>query len=99
MGASGGINVLSNVIPEAFAAAATAVDRGDVADARRIHETHIAPLFQQCVDHGFAPATKAALQARTVLDADDVRPPLVVIDDEARDVIASLVDDVVTAYS
>ncbi|CQR52080.1 MULTISPECIES: dihydrodipicolinate synthase family protein [Haloferax] len=98
LGATGGVNALSNVVPEAFVAAATAADRGDVAEARRIHERHIAPLFQQCVEHGFAPATKAALRARGVLETDEVRPPLVGVDEAARDEISSLVEPTVAAY-
>lgn len=97
-GAAGGINALSNVIPEAFVAAADAVERGDVAAARRIHDEHVAPLFQQCVEHGFAPATKAGLRARGVLEIDTVRPPLVALDDSAHDEISSLVDTVVAAH-
>jgi 4-hydroxy-tetrahydrodipicolinate synthase len=99
LGSDGGVNALSNVIPEAFAAAAEAVDGGDAAEARRVHEEHVAPLFQQCVRHGFAPATKAGLLARGVLDDDEVRPPLVALDDAAKEEIAALVDDVVAAYS
>ncbi|ELZ96413.1 dihydrodipicolinate synthase family protein [Haloferax sulfurifontis] len=98
LGATGGVNALSNVVPEAFVAAATAADRGDVAEARRIHERHIAPLFQQCVEHGFAPATKAALRARGVLETAEVRPPLVGLDKTARGEISSLVETSVAAY-
>lgn len=97
-GSDGGVNALSNVIPEAFAAATHAAENGDPAEARRIHEEHVAPLFQQCVAHGFAPATKAGLRARGVLDTDEVRPPLVELGDDARDEIASLVDGVVSVY-
>lgn len=98
LGATGGVNALSNVIPEAFDAAATAAERGDVTEARRIHDRHIAPLFEQCVEHGFAPATKAVLCARGVLETDEVRPPLVSLDEAAHDEISSLVEDLVTAY-
>lgn len=98
LGADGGINALSNVIPEAFAAVADAVADGDWTEARSVHEEHIAPLFQQCVAHGFAPATKAGLCTRGVLETEEVRPPLVELDADARDDIASLVGDVVTAY-
>lgn len=93
-GADGGINALSNVIPEAFAAATHAVRTGDVAEARWIHEKRVAPLFQQCVAHGFAPATKAALRARGILDGDEVRPPLVELDADPRDTLISLVEGI-----
>lgn len=98
LGSNGGVNALSNVIPEAFAAASDAVERGDAAAARRIHERHIAPLFQQCVAHGFAPATKSGLRARGILHDDAVRPPLVALDADARAEISALIDDVVAAY-
>jgi 4-hydroxy-tetrahydrodipicolinate synthase len=93
-GADGGINALSNVIPEAFATATESVGSGDTASARRIHEERIAPLFQECLDYGFAPATKTALRARGVLDDDAVRPPLVALDDDTRSDFASLVERV-----
>ena len=99
-GSDGGINALSNVIPEAFAAAADAVESGDTAAARRVHEEHVAPLFQQCVDHGFAPVAKAGLRARGVLDADAdaVRPPLVALDGDPRAGVVDAVASVVAAY-
>ncbi|WP_231188002.1 dihydrodipicolinate synthase family protein [Haladaptatus sp. DYF46] len=91
MGSSGGINALSNAIPETFVAARDAVATGDVERAREIGAERIAPLFQQCVDHGFAPATKAALESRGWLETAAVRPPLVELDSAAKDEIASSV--------
>lgn len=76
-GSAGGINALSNVVPEAFASIVDAARHGDVETAREIQETRVAPLFGQCLDHGFAPVAKAGLVARGVLSSDDVRPPLV----------------------
>ena len=64
MGAAGGINALSNMIPEMFVAARDAVAAGDFKQAREIGTQRITPLFQQCVTHGFAPATKAGLESR-----------------------------------
>ncbi len=92
MGAAGGINALSNVIPEAFVAARDAVAAGDVERARQIGAERIAPLFQQCAAHGFAPATKAALESRGWLETAAVRPPLVELDEEAGAEIATAVD-------
>ncbi|MFC4360396.1 dihydrodipicolinate synthase family protein [Halobium salinum] len=91
-GGTGGINALSNAIPEAFAAAAEAAAAGDVEAARRIGSEGIAPLFQQCVAHGFAPATKAALAERGVLDGTTVRPPLVELGNDTRAEIGDAVD-------
>lgn len=97
-GGTGGINALSNAIPEAFAAAADAVVRGEIDEARRIHAEQIAPLFQRCIDHGFAPATKAALGGRDVpLDAT-VRPPLVELSESSRGEVEAMVADIVASY-
>jgi 4-hydroxy-tetrahydrodipicolinate synthase len=96
MGSSGGINALSNAIPETFVAARDAVAAGDVERAREIGAERIAPLFQQCVAHGFAPATKAALESRGWLETAAVRPPLVELDAEAKAEIASSVDRVLS---
>ena len=50
-----------------------------------------ASLFAHCHDHGFAPATKAAVAARGWLPRDDVRPPLVALED-ARATVVEAVD-------
>jgi 4-hydroxy-tetrahydrodipicolinate synthase len=89
MGATGGINALSNAIPETFVAVRDAVAAGDVERAREIGAERIAPLFQQCVAHGFAPATKAALESRGWLASATVRPPLVGLDEEVKAEIAT----------
>ncbi|MFB6121958.1 MAG: dihydrodipicolinate synthase family protein [Haloferacaceae archaeon] len=98
MGATGGINALANVVPEAFAAAVDAVDAGDLARAREIQTDYVAPLFQACVAHGFAPATKTALVARGVLDDAAVRPPLVEVDADATSDIEACVRNAVSAF-
>lgn len=97
MGSSGGINALSNAIPEAFVAARDAVAAGEVERARTIGAERIAPLFQQCVAHGFAPATKAAMESRGWLESATVRLPLVELDAAAKEEIASSVERVLTA--
>ncbi len=97
-GGAGGVNALSNVIPGAYAAAYEAMADGDFDAATEIQVEAINPLFQQCVEHGFAPATKAGLAARGVLPTDAVRPPLVELDDDARGEIATLVKDAADAY-
>ncbi|WP_265111469.1 dihydrodipicolinate synthase family protein [Halosolutus halophilus] len=78
MGADGGVNALSNVVPEVFREVADD-SHGD--RARELQAEAIAPLFEACTTHDFAPATKAALVERGVLPSDDVRPPLVPVDD------------------
>lgn len=98
MGATGGINALANVVPEAFEAAVYAVESGDMARAREVQLDHVSPLFAHCLDHGFAPVTKSALVARGVLDDDAVRPPLVELDAEAAASVASTVERTVEAF-
>ncbi|MDS0473468.1 dihydrodipicolinate synthase family protein [Natrinema sp. 1APR25-10V2] len=89
MGADGGINALSNVVPsvlrEAFERATD--DRG-----RELQSDAIAPLFEACTTHDFAPATKAALAHRGVVPSDEVRPPLVPVDDAGAEAIGDAVD-------
>ena len=77
MGAAGGINALSGVIPDAFAELHTAVTGGSMADARAIQRDRIAPLFQDCLEDGFAPVVKRELAAEGIIDDAAVRPPLV----------------------
>lgn len=97
-GATGGVNALSNVLPEVYADAYQAMAAGEFERATEIQVEAINPLFQQCVEHGFAPATKAGLAARSVLSSDAVRPPLVELDDGAREEIAGQVADATDAY-
>lgn len=73
MGFDGGINALSNAVPEAYADL-VAEPSGERAD--RIHREVVEPLFDRCLDQGFAPATKALLAERGVIPTADVRPPL-----------------------
>lgn len=75
MAADGGVNALVNAVPGAFDAMFRAAAAGDAARADRVHEA-ISELFDACLDVGFAPATKAALVERGVLDHATVRPPL-----------------------
>lgn len=91
-GADGGINALSQAIPEVYVAARDALAAGDHAEARRLHEAAIGPLFAHCYDHGFAPVTKAAVAARGWIPRDDARPPLVDLDDEAAQEVALAVE-------
>jgi 4-hydroxy-tetrahydrodipicolinate synthase len=79
MGVDGGINALSNVVPETLSEAVSdpSGERGDV-----LHEA-IAGLFSAVAPHGFAPGTKAALTHRGVVESASVRPPLSEADDPA----------------
>jgi 4-hydroxy-tetrahydrodipicolinate synthase len=96
-GATGGINALANVVPEVFDAATSALAAGEVERAVHLSQTAIAPLFEQCATHGFAPATKVGAAARGFLDSTVVRPPLVDLDEEARAGVADAVEDALSA--
>jgi 4-hydroxy-tetrahydrodipicolinate synthase len=97
-GSAGGINALANAIPESFVAASEAARAGEYERAREIQATEIAPLFELCLAHGFAPASKVAAAARGFLDDTAVRPPLVDLDNEAREEIEASVRSVATSY-
>ena len=73
-------------------AAIDAFEAGNVSRARDVQVSVIAPLFQQCLDHGFAPVAKAGLVARGILPDDAVRPPLVGLDAEARAAVEASVE-------
>lgn len=92
-GATGGINALANVVPEVFDAATSALADGEVERAVHLSQTAIAPLFEQCAAHGFAPATKVGAAARGFLDSTAVRPPLVDLDTDDRADVAETVED------
>ncbi len=79
MGVDGGINALSNAVPETLSEAVSdpSGERGD-----ELHEA-IAGLFSAVAPHGFAPGTKAALGHRGIIESTEVRPPLTEADDPA----------------
>jgi len=97
-GSAGGINALTNAIPESFVSAVAAYEAGDHDRAREIQATEIAPLFSQCITHGFAPAAKVAAAARGFVPRSSVRPPLVELDADARADIEEAVASVTTNY-
>lgn len=90
MGADGGVNALSNAVPEAFA------ELTETAEAERgtTLQAAIADLFEACGAYGFAPAAKAALAYRDRLPSETVRPPLVTVPDDGRETIEINVDRV-----
>ncbi|QLG50982.1 dihydrodipicolinate synthase family protein [Natrinema halophilum] len=96
MGADGGINALSNVVPRALC---EAFDRATDECGRELQEHVITPLFEACTTHDFAPATKSALAHRGIIPSDDVRPPLVAVDDAGAAAIGDTVDAAVSSDS
>ncbi|MFB6195724.1 MAG: dihydrodipicolinate synthase family protein [Haloplanus sp.] len=97
MGATGGINAVSNVLPGLMAEAIDAAATGDIDRARDLQVNHIGPVFGTSLDYGFAPTTKAALVERGVIDDDTVRPPLVELDDDQVASVRSVLDDTLDA--
>ncbi|ADJ16766.1 dihydrodipicolinate synthase family protein [Halalkalicoccus jeotgali] len=89
MGSNGGVHALGNVIPEVFAELLETADSERGADLQR---EAIAPLFELCAEYGFAPATKAALVHRDVIPTDEVKPPLVSLDEDTHEEIGEAVD-------
>lgn len=82
MGFDGGVNAGANVFPAAYAELCD--DPGPARErAWQLHAEVIEPLFQHCRSDGFAPATKAGLAARDVINVPRVRPPLCPVDPEA----------------
>jgi dihydrodipicolinate synthase/N-acetylneuraminate lyase len=93
MGATGGINAVANYLPGLIKDTIDAAAADDMERARDLQVNHIGPVFDVSLDHGFAPATKAALVERGVIDDDEVRPPLVELDGDALSAVRSVLDD------
>ncbi|AEH36734.1 dihydrodipicolinate synthase family protein [Halopiger xanaduensis] len=93
MGADGGVNALSNAVPEAYS------ELYETAETERgaTLQDAIADLFEACGAYGFAPATKAALEHRDVIPTDAVRPPLVTVPDDGCAAIEDAVEGVLEA--
>ena len=92
LGVDGGINALSQVIPEVFVALGEAIRAGDDARALALHRRGIAPLFSRCGDHGFAPVAKVGAAHRGFIPDPRVRPPLTLPPAAAREAIAADID-------
>ena len=93
LGVDGGIQALSQAIPEVYVALGEALRAGDDDDrALRLHRRGIAPLFERCAEHGFAPAAKVAVAHRGFIPDPAVRPPLTLPDADAREAIRADVD-------
>jgi len=95
MGATGGINAVSNYFPGLMNESIEAAAENDIERGRDLQLNHIAPLFNTSLEYGFAPTTKAALVERGVIDDDAVRPPLVELDDEQVATVRAILDETV----
>jgi 4-hydroxy-tetrahydrodipicolinate synthase len=85
LGATGGVNALAHLVPGALADAVTAIREGDHRRARQLHADRIEPLFEFCLDYGFAPAIKAGLEVEGVIPSGELRPPLTSPGESARE--------------
>lgn len=93
-GAVGMVSVVSHVASREYAAMVAAVERGDVAEARRINTALLPAVRAIMTRTQGAIASKAALQMLGVLEHRTTRKPLVDLDD---DELAPLRDDLVAA--
>ncbi|MEK6719777.1 MAG: 4-hydroxy-tetrahydrodipicolinate synthase [Chloroflexota bacterium] len=85
MGGDGVVSVASNEIPGEMAALCAAAIAGDWDEARRLHERWL-PLFLANFRGAPNPVpAKAALLLMGILNRDDVRAPLLPLDDDHRD--------------
>ena len=89
IGASGGVHALANVIPEVFA---ELVAHADTDRGINLQQEAVAPLLELCLEHGVAPTAKTALVHRGVIATDEVKVPLITLDDEAKAEIHEAVD-------
>jgi 4-hydroxy-tetrahydrodipicolinate synthase len=84
LGGDGVISVASNEIPGEMVSLCAAAAAGDWDEARRLHERWL-PLFLANFRGAPNPVpVKAALSMMGLLESDAVRPPLLILDDETR---------------
>jgi 4-hydroxy-tetrahydrodipicolinate synthase len=79
-GAAGGVNGLSNVLPETMLAVYDAHRDGAAARGRALMRERGAPILDRCRTAGYVSTLKALLSARGVLASAAVRPPLSPVD-------------------
>lgn len=89
VGARGGVHALANVIPEVFA---EIVEHANNDRGMYLQQEAVAPLLELCLEYGIAPATKAALVHQDVISTDEVKVPLVTLDEESKTEICDAVD-------
>ncbi|MFC7203045.1 dihydrodipicolinate synthase family protein [Haloferax namakaokahaiae] len=92
-GSDGGINALSNALPDVFASIRDAAFDGDTEAALEIEQSVLPELFGYCLDYGFATVAKAGLVSRGVIASGEVRPPLVPLPEEVKTDVADLLSE------
>ena len=89
-GAVGVISVASNLIPAGVARLVNAMLAGDLATARATHYQYY-PLFKGMLSLDVNPCPiKAALAMTGIIGGDEVRLPLVALDDAKRDILRGM---------
>ena len=90
-GAHGVISVASNIAPAEVAAMAAALERGELAPARRLHQ-RLFPLFKACFVESSPAPTKAAL-AQLGLCSETLRLPLVAASEPTKVLMQKVMDE------
>jgi 4-hydroxy-tetrahydrodipicolinate synthase len=96
MGSDGGINALAGVFPAACRTLCDALDAGEFGKARTIQQQVLSPVFEVCLEYGFAAGAKVALRERNVIEQATVRPPLVELEGSARAAVTDAVERAAT---
>jgi 4-hydroxy-tetrahydrodipicolinate synthase len=94
--ANGGVHALANVIPEVFA---EMVEHADTERGQFLQQEAVAPLLELCLEYGIAPAMKTALVYRNVIPTDEVKVPLVPLDEDAKLEIHDAIDHAQTVLT
>jgi 4-hydroxy-tetrahydrodipicolinate synthase len=90
MGGDGVVSVASNEVPAVLADLCAAARAGDWATARRLHDEWL-PLFRGNFHGAPSPVpVKAALRLMGILDSDAVRAPLLQLENDGREDVATL---------
>ncbi|KAB1196117.1 MULTISPECIES: dihydrodipicolinate synthase family protein [Haloferax] len=90
-GSDGGINALSNVVPEVFAEIRDEAFAGETESALELEQDAFPGLFGYCMEYGFATVAKVGLEHRGVIESAEVRPPLTPVPDDVAEEISTLV--------
>ncbi|KAB1194102.1 dihydrodipicolinate synthase family protein [Haloferax sp. MBLA0076] len=91
-GSDGGINALSNVVPEVFASIRDEAFAGETEAALGREQAALPDLFGYCMEYGFASVAKVGLEHRGVIASSEVRPPLTPVPDDAVAEIVELTE-------
>lgn len=89
LGGHGGILASGHVLPGEFLAMCEAVNNGDLAEARRLHN-HLLPLVRVMFKEPNPSPAKAAMKLMGVIDSDELRLPLLSVSAACREDISGV---------